>query len=849
MNEETSKVIVEKEVEKKKLDNSKVADMAQVEGHERFPDAYTIYKADEIESVRVEDHSFFFKCKNGIILKIEVLTNRMFRLRYAIKGDFQRDFSYAIDEGFTKKEIKIDFEENAEQYSIRTSKIWCRISKSKMLVHFYTINGLAILEDEEGFSAKEMILGGLVDVGVSKKSPEGEQYLGLGDKAFNLNLRGQKFENWCTDAFAYGKDTDPLYRAIPFYYGLQNGESYGVFLDNTYRSHFDFDSKEKQVMRFSAAGGEMNYYFIYGPKMTDVATQYMELTGKPELPPIWALGFHQCRWSYYPESRVRELCNTFREKKIPCDAVYLDIDYMDGYRCFTWNKDYFPDPEKMIDDLSEQGFSTVVMIDPGLKVDEEYDVYMDGKEKDVYCKRPDGEIMMGPVWPLNCAFPDYTKEKVRKWWGEKYRDLYLNKNIKGFWNDMNEPAVFHVHKATFPEDIRHDYEGESCSHKKAHNIYGMQMSRATYEGLKTLKPDQRPFVITRATYSGGQRFATLWTGDNVANWKHLRIANRQCQRLSISGFSFVGTDIGGFAERPTGELMVRWLQLGVFHPLYRVHSIGNNIDGTTALNAKLNEEEKARDRMDQEPWSFGEPYTTLARQAIEFRYQLIPYMYTAFRDYTLNGKPLIRPLLFEYQTDDNLHGRDRDFMFGENLLISPVVRPARRKQKVYIPEGKWYFMNTANVFEGRQFHTIHTSLSQIPIFVKEGAVIPEYPVMQYTNERPVGKLILHVYFGKLKKESNLYEDNGNDYGYQEGHYCLTRFITEGLDTYFLLKRETEGTFPLTYNACQIFIYGLPFVVNSCLVDEHEVELSNDNSTGSNICELNILTGFSKIVFQ
>jgi alpha-glucosidase len=395
----------------------------------------------------------------------------------------------------------------------------------------------------------------------------------------------------------------------------------------------------------------MDYFFINGPSLDDVAVRYHELTGITELPPLWAMGFHQCRWSYYPESRVRELAADFREKKIPCDALYLDIDYMDGYRCFTWNKEHFPDPAKMISDLRDDGFHTVVMIDPGIRVDPDYHVYADGMEGDMFCRRPDGTHMIGPVWPPECVWPDYTDPEVRDWWGDLYKELYLEQGVSGFWNDMNEPAVFKVNALTFPEDVRHHYEGYGADHKKAHNIYGMQMTRATWDGLRRLKPEKRPFLLGRASFAGGQRYAALWTGDNVASWEHLAIANRQCLRLAISGYSLVGTDIGGFVDDPTPEMLTRWLQLAVFHPVMRVHSMGNNEDGAAEVEAEAVKEAEKLNRQDQEPWVHGKKHTKLNRSAIKMRYRLLPYLYTVMKRHVEVGTPVLRNMFFYDQKD------------------------------------------------------------------------------------------------------------------------------------------------------------------------------------------------------
>jgi alpha-glucosidase len=354
----------------------------------------------------------------------------------------------------------------------------------------------------------------------------------------------------------------------------------------------------------------MNYYFIYGPLMRSVAEQYAYITGTAEIPPIWALGYQQSKWSYKPEKQVKEIANEFRKRKIPCDVIHLDIDYMDGYRCFTWNKKEFPDPMRMIKQLQKQGFKIVCIIDPGIKVDKNYSVYKEAFEKNYFCRRADGELMEGDVWPGKCNFPDFTNPQVRKWWSTLFEDL-IKAGVRGIWNDMNEPAVFEI--GTFPEDVRHDYDGHPGSHRKAHNIYGMQMARATMTGLKKYLGDKRPLNITRSGFSGVQRYAATWTGDNTASWEHLWLANLMCQRLSMSGISFVGSDIGGFIGNPDGELYVRWLQMAVFHPFCRTHSAGLD-----------------RDSQPHEPWVYGPRFEFIARKFINLRYRLLPYIYTAF---------------------------------------------------------------------------------------------------------------------------------------------------------------------------------------------------------------------------
>jgi alpha-glucosidase len=616
--------------------------------------------------------TLYFTSANDVILELTIVRDSVLRFRYATTGKLDNDFSYAITKYASTGYNKLEIEEDKESYQIITSKLRCKISKKTLRVSIYdVIDNFLINQDEIGFHWEESYQYGGNIVKMSKVSNDGESYYGLGDKPNHINLKGRRYDNWVTDSYAFGKDSDPIYKAIPFYTGLHHGKAYGIFFDNSFKASFDFAHERRNVTSFWVQGGEMNYYFFYGPNMMDVVESYTDLTGKPhQLPPLWALGFHQCKWSYYPESRVKEVAQKFRKLKIPCDAIYLDIDYMDGFRCFTWNKDYFPDPKKMVNELKEQGFKTVAIIDPGIKIDKDYKVFKEGIENDYFCKRADGDYMKGKVWPGECYFPDFTNPEVREWWSGLFKELIEEIGIKGVWNDMNEPAVMEVPNKTFPDDVRHDYDGNPCSHRKAHNVYGMQMARATYHGLKKYSYPKRPFVITRAAYAGTQRYTSTWTGDNVATWEHLWIANIQAQRLAMSGFSFAGSDIGGFAEQPSGELFARWVQLGVFHPFFRVHSSG--------------------DHGDQEPWSFDKDITAIVKKFIEIRYQLLPYIYTAFWNYVDLGTPMLKSLVLYDQEDVQTHYRTDEFIFGDHILACPVLEGNAKGRRMYIPRGEWY---------------------------------------------------------------------------------------------------------------------------------------------------------------
>ena len=767
------------------------------------------YKGDlypsKIVSYEHEGDSVFFNTDNKVILKVTILRDSLIRFRFTTKGYFSNDFSYAIDKSQLHGYNFLELTEEETYFQIRTSKVKCKIQKTDLRLSIYDLNDFLILEDELGFHWEESYEYGGNIVKMSKSSKDGECFYGLGDKATQMNLKGKRVENFATDQYAYQKDQEPLYKVVPFYIGLHNKQSYGIFFDNTFRTFFDFCQERRNVTSFWAEGGEMNYYFVYGPQMQDVVTTYTDLTGKPELPPLWVLGYHQCKWSYYPESKVKEITSKFRELKIPCDAIYLDIDYMEGFRCFTWNKNYFPDPKKMVTELAEDGFKTVVIIDPGIKIDKDYWVYKEGLEKDYFCKRADGPYMKGKVWPGECNFPDYTNPVVREWWAGLFKELISDIGVKGVWNDMNEPAVMEVPNKTFPMDVRHDYDGNPCSHRKAHNIYGTQMARATYHGVKRFAYPKRPFVITRSAYSGAQRYTSSWTGDNVATWEHLWIANIQVQRMCISGMGFTGSDIGGFAEQPTGELYARWIQLGVFHPFCRTHSSG--------------------DHGNQEPWAFDEEVINITRKFVSLRYQLLPYLYTMFWQYIEEGIPMLKPLVYYDQDDTQTHYRNDEFIFGNHILVCPILEPNAIGRRMYIPRGEWYNYWTNEFATGGREVWVDSKFDEIPVFVKAGSIIPKYPVQQYVGELEFDELVLDYYFKIGKEKSEVYEDAQDGYDYKKGRFSFLSLRTVGKEKEVIIQLYKEGKYETPYTKYKINFIGLSFKVTEIEIDNEKIEFN------------------------
>lgn len=738
-------------------------------------------------------------------VEIRVIADEIIRVRLAPRGVFLDDFSYAVIPQ-EHSAHGYGFAEDESAYYVHTARVTCRVDKKDFLISFADKTGKVMNADHAPMHWEENPDFGGYYVYCTKQAFADEVFFGCGDKASHLNLRGRRVRNWNSDTYSYAFNQDPLYKTIPFYIGVTGGDAYGIFFDNTFKTYFDFAAEHSDQTSFWSEGGELQYYYIHGPKMVDVVRRYHQLTGTHFMPPMWAIGYHQCRWSYYPEKKVLEVAAEFRKRGIPCDALYLDIDYMDGYRCFTWNKKYFPDPKQMIADLSANGFKTVVMIDPGIKVDEDYWVFKEGHDNKYFCRRGDDYFMEGFVWPGRCQFPDYTNPEVRAWWGTLYKGL-VEDGVAGFWNDMNEPAVFG--RGTFPDDVRHDFDGHRGSHRKAHNVYGMQMVRATYEGLQKLYKNKRPFTITRAAYSGTQRYASVWTGDNIATWEHLRIGTLQLQRLSLSGLSFCGTDIGGFTGNPDGELYTRWMQFGVFSPFMRVHSAG--------------------DTRDREPWSFGPEWEAICKKFIDLRYKLLPYIYSVFWQQHKYGLPILRPVsMLEQQVYQNLL-REEEFAFGDNILVSPVLNPGQSKKVVYLPEGNWYYYFDNRMFMGGQEVEVKTPLEEMPIFIKAGTVMPEYPVMQHTEEKKIESLRLNIYYAEGEYRSYGYVDHGDTFAYEQDVYLEKRFIQLGHAQHVTILQQREGLYTERYDTYTIYLTGVPFEWSRATADGVSLEILKDEA--------------------
>ncbi|GIO35647.1 hypothetical protein J41TS12_05080 [Paenibacillus antibioticophila] len=599
--------------------------------------------------------------------------------------------------------------------------------------------------------------------------PEDAAVYGLGETTGFLNKRGEKYTMWNSDIFdPHVPDTESLYQSIPVLIQHSKSGTFGVFIDEPGKLVVDMREDRDQVM-LETFHGKMDLYILPGPGIKEVVAAYARLTGVMELPPLWSLGYQQSRFSYMNQEEVLGLAAAFREKRIPCDVIYLDIHYMDEYKIFTFDPVRFPNPKQMIAELKTMGFRIVPVVDPGVKIDAGYSVYEQGSAEGYFCRKPDGELFTGDVWPGASVFPDFTEETTRQWWGRLHQ-FYVEHGISGIWNDMNEPSVFNSPSKTLDPDVVHRNGGQEKPHEELHNLYGLLMCEATRNGLARLLDGERPFVLTRAGYAGIQRYAAVWTGDNRSYWEHMEMFMAMGMNLGLSGVAFCGADIGGFMHHTSGELLARWTQLGAFTPFFRNHS--------------------AIETRNQEPWHFGEEIEAICRKYIELRYRLLPYIYSLFRASTQDGLPIMSPLVLHHPLDQRVKNLSDQYLFGTHLLVAPICRPGREHRVVYLPEGVWFDYWTGERHAGGQNVVAYAPLDTLPLYVKSGAVLPMIPGSQHTGTAEWQSLNIHLYgLGAgtdcpgqepITGEFTLYEDDGISDAYTRGiSRSLQIFFEEG----------------------------------------------------------------------
>jgi alpha-glucosidase len=748
--------------------------------------------------------------------QIAALRDDVLRIRAWRGATPPEDASWAVLANARHASVQVVNEDAGGHVGFRTRALIVDVDTKSLEITIRDVNGNILEQD-----ARPLRYDGDA-FRIYKTMPSDEHYFGLGDKTGPLDRRNEAFTLWNTDAYRFQESTDPLYKSIPYFMAFRAGKAMGVLLDNTWRTSFDFGKESPQAYSFGAVAGPVDYYVFYGPDPKRVVETYAWLTGTPPLPPLWSLGFQQSRYSYTPHSRVVEIANRLRADRIPADAIYLDIDYQDHYRPFTVNRATFPDLSGMIAKLKAQNFHLVLITDLHIADDPEptYPPYDSGISGDHFVKNPDGSIYTGVVWPGASVFPDFTRQQTRAWWGSLYRDFHRD-GVDGFWNDMNEPSIFNSPTATMPECVVHHIDepgfiSRTATHAEIHNIYGMENSRATFDGLVKLDPEIRPFVLTRATYAGGQRYAATWTGDNSSSWNHLRMTTPMLENLGLSGFAFSGADVGGFAGTPSPELLTKWIELASFQPIDRDHT------------------EKGTG--DQEPWVGGAKQEAIRRHFIEARYELMPYFYTLADEASRTGLPMVRPLFLEFpQATADRHpidldgGAESEFLLGADLLIAPQPYPDELDDyQAELPSPVWYDFWTGEKVDAHPLPVsvaaqadpkpsgeakqpvavlITPRLDQLPVYVRAGSILPIAPLVQSTNETPKGPLTLRVYAGD-GCAGTLYQDDGKSYAFERGDSLRMKFSCHvTMDGLELDISRHEGSYSAWWRQIRVEIYG------------------------------------------
>ncbi len=708
-----------------------------------------------VQSIGVNGTQVDFNCQESR-LRLSILAPNLIRVRFAPSGEFLPRRSWAITlEDAAWEKAAFEVKETPETVEIQTEQIQVKVWRDRPRLGCYNLNGQPFACD--GDPSIGWHTGNMAGW---KQIETGEHFYGFGERTGLLDKHGEIKTNWTIDSVDYDSLTDQMYQAIPFVMALRPQLAYGIFFNTTYWSRFDIGVQKPGLWRMETRACELDYYIIYGPDPANIIRTYSQLTGRMPLPPRWSLGYHQSRWGYDTENLVREIAHEFRHRQIPCDVIHLDIDYMLGFRVFTWSQKRFGHPAKMLKDLKQMGFQVVTIVDPGVKYEPEadYKVFDEGLKNDYFVRKPDGELFYGYVWPDKAVFPDFLNPKVRHWWGECQKQL-TDAGVAGIWNDMNEPSISdrpfgdRGQKVWFPLDTQQGSPEELTNHAETHNLYGLMMAKAGYEGLQRSRPDERSFVLTRAGYAGIQRYSSVWMGDNQAIWEHLELSLPMLCNMGLSGVPFVGCDIGGFAGNTNAELFARWLQVGILYPLMRCHS--------------------AMSTVRREPWAFGREIERICRTYIELRYQLLPYLYSLFWQAATQGTPILRPLVYHYPNDPKTYKLHDQVLLGESLMAAPICRPGLECRAVYLPEGTWYDWWSGDRFSGPTHILAHAPLETMPLYVKAGSIIPLQPVRQSAGETDFSELTLRVYPGT--GEFTAYEDDGHSFAYRQGNWATTTY--------------------------------------------------------------------------
>lgn len=740
-----------------------------------------------VDSVE-ETHHGLLAHLYGELLRIDVVREDVVRIQMSRGGVFDEAPSHAVAVDPLAQPVEFALDRGDDVVRLRTAAVTVTLGLAPFAIDVHRVDGSAVLETLRS-GDESLAYATLNDEFVLRRRAQpGDPVWGLGEKAGRGNRRGRDFTLWNTDVldpkasgeFTAGRPSgdpradetstefDPYYVSIPFLYhqDAATGAMSGSFIDNPYRAHYDLTAPDEIAIRFD--GGQWIEYIFAGPDMPGILQAYTWLTGRMAVPPLWALGYHQCRWFDYTQDALEGLGREYRERDIPCDALWLDIDHMDGYRVFTWNTDRFPDVPGMLARLRAEGLRMVTIVDPGVKHDPGYWVHDQAVEREVLCRTEGGDTYIGQVWPGRTAFPDFTLPEARAWWGELNAG-HVASGLAGIWNDMNEPATGEI----APDRMRFGHG--QYSHGRFHNQYALLMAMGTVEGLRAARPEARTFVLSRAGFAGIQRYAANWMGDNMSRWDHLWLSIPMGNGLGISGQAFVGADVGGFAEDCNPELLARWMQHGALTPFFRNHAMAGTVD--------------------QYAWSFGPAIEGIAREAIRLRYRLLPYLYACFLRAAETGAPVQRPLVFDHQWDPQARDIDDQYLLGPHLMVAPVVEPGVRSREVYLPAGGWYDWHTGEYLDGGRWVPADAPLERLPLFARAGALIPMLPEAPASTAGLAPREIeLHLFVPREDGEwtTFLQEDDGETLAFAGGARVRTTLTVRRAGSRITVRGDVDG---------------------------------------------------------
>lgn len=732
----------------------------------------------ECNDASVEGARITLSCSGGAAVSLRAMGHGVVEVWVSPDGQFERSnpsFAVVADTLGSLPELRL--EDGGAYWEATVGELVMQLQKSPFALTYFDHDGRMLGEDATD--------GAYAWSGESwtwqRAIESDEKILGLGEKSGPLVRNGRTYTMWNSDLPCYSPTTDPLYKSIPFYLSTRD---YAIFLDNTYRTVFDVGESASDRLAVQADGGALIYYVIPG-EPREALDRYTQLTGRPMLPPKWAFGYAQSRGYYTNEPLARAVANTLRARRIPSDIIYQDIGWVEELQNFVWNPERYDDPEGMLSDLEEQGFKVIVSQDPivSQRNTAQWQELADAGLFVLDSRTGEPYDMPWP-WGGNGGVVDFTRPGAADYWGALQQTV-VDHGVDGFWTDMGEPAW-----SNLDAPDRLFMQHEAGPHAEIHNVYGHTWDEIVTDQWRKRNPNRRIFQMTRAAYAGMQRFTTGWSGDSgceediLSGWDRLEDQVRMAQSSGLGGIAFWSSDISGYCGNiddyeAFAPLYVRWMQFGMFNSLSRVHH-----NGDWAV----------------EPWQFGERYEDMVRSAVELRYRLIPYLYTyAARSYD-TGLPMMQPLALVYPDDDEALKADTQFLFGDELLVAPVVSEGSSRD-VYLPAGTWIdFNDPAERVEGGRWIPVEAELDETPIWVREGSIIPTMLVQQYIHEEPVYPIILDVYPHATsgRAEFELYEDDGLTYDYERGAASRTTFAVEtNADgwTIDVAERRAEGYTP------------------------------------------------------